>query len=623
MKEKGSKLKNRHKPGLIIQIYILLAFVMIILGVVTFLSQRRIARDGESADLQTFVERIADETISSIREYPSWQWLLRYCYEHADTMEIDYNSSLGRGSVTARKCSRFGSRHPKIQLRYASAVELEALGAEDQKLAAEILYSWIISRIDQIKQSYQASFLYCVVTDSDTDGHPYEDVFYLFSGADKGSVRGTGYGEVYPLGMTRSFADNPTIQEAMRNAVESARLVRSEDRRTPSFDKSGNYVDGYTFLGWIDTHPMLVGTSYNIKEIGREIHSRAKRGTIYALLYQILLLQTLMLFLFLYGIRPLKKVLQIIRNFTENKNSSEVRTSLEETLSGQKAAAIRHNEIGQLADDFIDLTEEMDEHVRRIEAVTAENERIEVELQLSAAIQSQMLPSQHPEFPESTDLDLYALMDPAKEVGGDFYDYFMVDDSHLALVIADVSGKGIPASLFMMIAKTLIKNRAKAGESPKEILRNVNNQLCEGNETGFFVTVWLAIIDLETGEGMAANAGHEHPMLARQGGSFEMITYRHSPAVALMEDISFKEHSFILHPGDRLFVYTDGVPEAINSHEEMFGTTRILETLNRDPDASPENLLHRLRQEVDAYSEGTVQFDDITMLCLWYKISAK
>ena len=122
---------------------------------------------------------------------------------------------------------------------------------------------------------------------------------------------------------------------------------------------------------------------------------------------------------------------------------------------------------------------------------------------------------------------------------------------------------------------------------------------------------------------MAANAGHEHPMLARQGGSFEMITYRHSPAVALMEDISFKEHSFILHPGDRLFVYTDGVPEAINSHEEMFGTTRILETLNRDPDASPENLLHRLRQEVDAYSEGTVQFDDITMLCLWYKKSTE
>jgi sigma-B regulation protein RsbU (phosphoserine phosphatase) len=170
----------------------------------------------------------------------------------------------------------------------------------------------------------------------------------------------------------------------------------------------------------------------------------------------------------------------------------------------------------------------------------------------------------------------------------------------------------------MVIAKTLIKNRAQLGESPAEILKNVNEQLCEGNEAELFVTVWLAIIEISTGRGVAANAGHEHPVLCRAGGNYELVVYRHSPAVAVMEGMRFREHAFELHPGDRLFVYTDGVPEATNAGNELFGTQRMLDALNADPGASPQALLAGVRQSIDAFVGEAPQFDDITMLGFTY-----
>ena len=209
-------------------------------------------------------------------------------------------------------------------------------------------------------------------------------------------------------------------------------------------------------------------------------------------------------------------------------------------------------------------------------------------------------------------------MDPAKEVGGDFYDFFLVDDDHIALVMADVSGKGVPAALFMVIAKTLIKNRAQLGESPAEILKNVNEQLCEGNEAELFVTVWLAIIEISTGKGVAANAGHEHPALRRAGGEYELVKYRHSPAVATMEGVRFREHEFELHPGDSLFVYTDGVPEATDASNELFGEKRTLAALNHNAKATPEELLRNVREWIDDFVGDAPQFDDITMMAFSY-----
>lgn len=277
------------------------------------------------------------------------------------------------------------------------------------------------------------------------------------------------------------------------------------------------------------------------------------------------------------------------------------------------------DEIQVIAEAFSALSDRTQNYIEQITKITAEKERIGAELNVAANIQADMLPRIFPPYPNNKEFDLFASMTPAKEVGGDFYDFFMIDDSHIALVMADVSGKGVPAALFMVIAKTLIKDRALQGGTPAEILDDVNAQLCEGNEASLFVTVWLAIIDLKTGEGMAANAGHEHPALRHKGGEFQLVEYRHSPAVAVMEGMKFREHPFKLEPGDTLFVYTDGVPEATDKNNQLFGNDRMLEALNRDKDAHPKAVLKNVNDGISEFIGDAEQFDDTTMLCFHYK----
>ncbi len=276
------------------------------------------------------------------------------------------------------------------------------------------------------------------------------------------------------------------------------------------------------------------------------------------------------------------------------------------------------DEIQTLAESFGNMVERMKQYIDEVTKVTAEKERIGAELNVATQIQADMLPQIFPPFSGREDFELYAVMDPAKEVGGDFYDFFFIDDDHLGLVMADVSGKGVPAALFMVIAKTHIKNRAMMGGTPSEILAYANDQLCEGNNAELFVTVWMAIIELSTGKGVAANAGQEHPALRRKDGDFELVVYKHSPAVATMEGIPFREHEFEIHPGDTIFVYTDGVPEATNAQNELYGTDRMLEALNEEPGAHPKELLERVKKSVDDFVGDAPQFDDLTMLSFIY-----
>ena len=277
------------------------------------------------------------------------------------------------------------------------------------------------------------------------------------------------------------------------------------------------------------------------------------------------------------------------------------------------------DEVEALAESFAMLSAKTLQYVEEVKSVTAEKERIGAELSMATDIQASQLPRLFPAFPNRPEFDLYASMDPAKEVGGDFYDFFMVDDDHVAMLIADVSGKGVPAALFMMISRILLKSHLQNGESPAEALSRVNNQLCEGNEAEFFVTVWVAVLDYHTGKGIAANAGHEHPALKHAGGEYSLVVYRHAPALGLMEGIPFREHDFSLNPGDNIFVYTDGVPEATNAENELFGPDRMLDALNENPNADPEQTLAIVRRHVDEFVGEAEQFDDLTMLCFTYK----
>ena len=250
--------------------------------------------------------------------------------------------------------------------------------------------------------------------------------------------------------------------------------------------------------------------------------------------------------------------------------------------------------------------------------IQAEEERIHAELNVARKIQADALPNAFPAFPGRSDFDIYALMDPAKEVGGDFYDFFLVDETHLALVIGDVSDKGVPAALFMMTTKTLVKARTCRGGTPGEILRDVNDQLCEGNRSGMFVTVYLAILNLQTGECVSANAGHEHPALRRKDERFELVKYAHDPMLGLVPSLSYSDRAFRLSPGDTLLVYTDGVPEAKDAEGRMYGMSRMTDALNGARGGDAAGLLGELLADVRTFVGKSPQFDDITLLAVTY-----
>ena len=280
---------------------------------------------------------------------------------------------------------------------------------------------------------------------------------------------------------------------------------------------------------------------------------------------------------------------------------------------------IRNNdEIGDLGEAFNRMTDDLRTYIADLTRVTGERERIRAELDVAARIQRDMLISTFPAFPDRKEFDLYATMRPAKEVGGDFYDFYMIDDHHLALAIADVSGKGIPAALFMMVSKIVIQQYTMQGLGPKAALEAANRTVCENNREDMFVTVWLGVLDLETGELRAANAGHECPVIGKAGKGFSLLKDPHGLVIGAFEYSKYKEYEIRLEPGDKLFLYTDGVPEAGGTRSNMYGTERMLKTLNSCPDAGPEELLKKIRADVDAFAGTEPQFDDLTMLCLRY-----
>lgn len=248
-----------------------------------------------------------------------------------------------------------------------------------------------------------------------------------------------------------------------------------------------------------------------------------------------------------------------------------------------------------------------------------EKERINTELEMARKIQTGTMPAVFPPFPDRQEFDIYASVDPAKEVGGDFYDFFMTDEDHLCIVIADVSGKGVPAALFMMSAKIIISDFAEAGKTPAEILTAANAKLRTNNPEKMFVTVWLGILEISTGKLTASNAGHEYPMLMQPGGKFELLKDKHGPMLCFMKKLRYKEYETELKPGARLFLYTDGIPEATDSNEQMFGLDRLLVALNEKPDAPLKELLESVRNFVDSFVKEAEQFDDLTMLCLEYR----
>ncbi|MBQ9868441.1 MAG: SpoIIE family protein phosphatase [Ruminococcus sp.] len=278
-----------------------------------------------------------------------------------------------------------------------------------------------------------------------------------------------------------------------------------------------------------------------------------------------------------------------------------------------------NDEIEVLAQSFDDLTKKVVQYIKDITQITKEKERIGTELELARKIQADMLPNIYPAFPDRPEFDIYASMRPAKEVGGDFYDFYLIDKDHLGMVIADVSGKGVPAALFMMMSRILIKNYAMMGYSPAQVLEQTNNSICMNNKEDMFVTVWYGVLEISTGKITAANAGHEFPIIKKQGGKFELLQDEHGFVIGGMEGMKYKEYEIQLDSGEMLFLYTDGVPEATDGENNMYGTDRLLEAMNSKEHTDPLELLGSITDNVDQFVGEADRFDDMTMLAVTIK----
>ena len=546
---------------------LILAFVLVLAVLTVHVSYR------------VFVSNITEETKTTAGKLAASEALL---------LDGDQVQAIGQrvSAIYRAWCAEHGTPDPDAM----SGQEYADYLAQYAEVSATPEYAALAAQLEELRAANDVLFLYVTLWDADSG----MTLFLLDSAA---------YGDLSPVGDVEPM-DDVTLT-----------LIRQGEEEIPAF------TTDYEDYGSLCTAAVPIRASdgsvaaYACADISMQA-SLQTAGTYLLNLIVFMVVATLvllpgMLWLFdRFMVKPIKRLSQATGSFMNG--TQEKQTPFD------AACLKRQDEIGQLYNSLQQMEGKINDYIRDITRITAEKERVGAELHVATQIQADMLPSIFPAFPTRHEFDIYASMAPAKEVGGDFYDFFLVDDDHLAMVMADVSGKGVPAALFMVIAKTLIKNRAQAGGTPAQILADVNGMLCEGNKAQLFVTVWLGILTISTGKGLAANAGHEDPVFRRGDGEFELVRYRHSPAVAAMEGVRFREHEFELNPGDTLFVYTDGVPEATNGQDELYGTDRMLASLNRHRNEPLDSILRETREDINSFVGNAQQFDDMTMLCFTY-----
>ena len=525
------------------------------------------------------------------------------------------NSITGQYNHMAYQVAEVASGYPTDEeLKYYAELvtrnaQGEDMGAEIQAVQESSRYLEIVSQVDALRAGMNANAIFLCVCNLDILANydeaedlagNWKPVYYILDTYKEADLRM----QMGDIGSIEPSFIEATI-ESYSSGVPSNEIFVNKGEF--GYNTSAVYpvvVDGKT--------EALVGVEIPMTTLQSDTNRFIFRIVLAAVIATGALLLLGTAYMVKRMITPIKLVATEAERFVADNNAISEKLPLVKT----------NDEIQTLSESLLKLEIDINDYIENLTKVTAEKERIGAELNVATQIQADMLPSIFPPFPEKNEFGIFASMTPAKEVGGDFYDFFLIDDDHLALVMADVSGKGVPAALFMVIAKTLIKNRTqmvKGGVySPGEILGYVNEQLCEGNEAGLFVTVWLCILELSTGKAISSNAGHEYPAIRRAGGQYELIKTRHSPAVAVMEGMKFREEEFVLHAGDSIYVYTDGVTEATNAGNELFGNDRLEAALNENPDAPAAELLHTVKRHIDAFVGDAPQFDDITMLGVNY-----
>lgn len=410
----------------------------------------------------------------------------------------------------------------------------------------------------------------------------------------------------YPLGYTAIGVDEKYVNN-VRNIITKGERA-TEYLYAYSEESGAHTTAGLAVRDGKGTIVAILGVEKAMTRLENARNTYVKHVVTGVLIAVCLFLLAYSAFLYREMLTPILAVTDEAKRFADTGAPSDALLSIQKT-----------DEIGVLAKAVHKMESDIVKYMENLTAVTAEKERIGAELSIATQIQADMLPSIFPAFPERPEFDIYATMNPAKEVGGDFYDFFMVDERHLAVVMADVSGKGVPAALFMVIGKTLIKDHTQPGRDLGDVFTEVNDLLCESNSEGLFITAFEGVLDLVSGEFTFVNAGHEIPFISKKGGGFEPYKIRAGFVLAGMEGMRYHCGSLRLEPGDRLFQYTDGVTEATNRDKELYGMERLKEILCRHAGEPPEALLTHVKRDIDAFVGEAPQFDDITMLCMEYR----
>lgn len=450
--------------------------------------------------------------------------------------------------------------------------------------------------MEELCNRQNSTFIYVIKPSED-----YSRITFVYNTVNKNS----GF-TPYEVGLVK-MTTNDEYKEIYRRIYEEG-LDRATVVRDTGFIESGSHI---TELIPVRDGDRVAG----ILCVQRQMEALNAARRKYVIDVAIALIGPILAVLILYGLYLNKRLIKPVKTITkEAERFAHENSKPQRTLASQ----ITHrDEIGVLARSIDKMTEETLLYIKNLTEATAAREKIATQLDVARVIQQNSLPRTFPAFPERDEFDIYASMTPALEVGGDFYNFFLVDDDHLAMVIADVSDKGIGAALFMMVSNLIVENRTLMGGKPSEILAFVNDQLCAHNDMSMFVTVWLGIMEISTGDIIAANAGHEYPVIKTGDGEFELYNDgKHGPMLGIVEGAGYKDYSMHLDKGGALYLYTDGVAEAENAQHDQFGTDRAIAALNSDPDATPEDMIANVADAISGFVKDAPQFDDTTMLCV-------
>ncbi|MBO5576419.1 MAG: PP2C family protein-serine/threonine phosphatase [Ruminococcus sp.] len=595
MQDSVKKKKRKHK--LWVQITIPLVFIEVFFIVITSVAFFLYNVDHYVEERFKSTQNLGMNLASEMKNYKSIDFLSEYWQEHYDEMDFFY----GNQKKLLEKMNRLKLLRPSLTdvTLYTTEEVKTRLDEEGQKLFAEICYYQLAEKFDTAKRAFSTKFLYSFVVRDGKEG------IFLITGALSNEKRISQGGELFELGYKVPYEKGvyPILDEVLKTESSPTRMELS--------NKEGAIQDVvHVFEPVVSNGKMLmvIGVGMEWKDIVDSVLAFSLRIAAGLAIMFVLLGLLIMRRVKKVAMDPIKEEQRIIKSYELNKD-------IEETLDNLSKISTR-NEIQSLAEEFSNMLLELEKYNEDIIKATAEKERISAELDLARVIQENQLPSKFPAFPGRMDFDIYASMTPAKEVGGDFYDFYLLDDDHLALVIADVSGKGIPASLFMMMSKILINNYSAMGLSPKEVLEKANDTIFKYNKQRMFVTVWFGVLEISTGKVCASNAGHEYPIIKQPDGKFELYKDKHGFVAGAVNKMKYTEYEFELEKGGILFLYTDGVPEATNAQEEMYGTQRLVDQLNKMKGASPKELLEGVHKSVDEFVGDAPQFDDLTMLCI-------